>query len=157
MKFEIVNLANAPQFIEQVAKCLYDEWDENDGRTLQDAIYRTRHSIFTDRIPQTLIAKSGDQLVGTVHIWQNDLKCRQDLSPWMAALYVKKEYRGQGIGTALQKACIETVKKLGYKSLYLITDHIGLYEKMGWEFMELAPIMGEKKTRVYQYKITGEK
>ncbi|MCL2228794.1 MAG: GNAT family N-acetyltransferase [Firmicutes bacterium] len=151
---KIINLASEPKFVEQVAKWLYDEWDTNDGRNYADALYRTKHSMCKDRVPQTYIAVLGGELVGTVHIWNNDLKCRQDLTPWIAALYVKEKHRGKGIGTALQLKCIEAVRKMGYPKLYLITDHENYYEKTGWEFLETAPLMGEKTTRIYQFDIS---
>ena len=98
------------------------------------------------------IAKINDELVGTVSIWNNDLTSRQDLTPWLAALFIKDEYRGKGIGTLLQKKCIQVVKELGYKNLYLITDHENYYERTGWKFLEMAPLKG-RQTRVYEFEI----
>lgn len=148
----VVNLADDLKYIEEVSTWLWEEWSKGSGAKLEDVIYRTKHSICKDRVPQIYIAKFNDELVGTVSIWHNDLISRQDLTPWLAALYIKNEYRGKGIGTLLQKRCIQAVKDLGYKSLYLITDHENYYERSGWEFLEMAPLKG-RLTRVYEYKI----
>ena len=150
---EIINLADRPQFIEEVSKLIWEQWSKHEGRTLDEALYRTRHSIKKDQVPQTYIAIKGDEMLGTVHIWNNDLKCRQDLTPWMAALLVKPEYRNMGIGTMLQKKCIEVAGGMKYKSIYLITDHDGYYEKSGWNFLERAPLMGAKDgfTKIYEH------
>ncbi|MCL2629621.1 MAG: GNAT family N-acetyltransferase [Alphaproteobacteria bacterium] len=107
---EILNLADRPEFIEGVAKFLHEEWSQHEGFKLDADIYRTKHSICKDGIPQTLIAVEGDELVGTVSLWYNDLKTRQDLSPWMAALYVKPSHRRRGIGRALQEKCVSVAR-----------------------------------------------
>ena len=39
-----------------------------------------------------------ERLLGTVGLWRCDLISRQDLYPWMAALYVAPEARGRGAG-----------------------------------------------------------
>jgi len=148
----VINLADEPEHIEQVSVWLWEEWAKKDGIPLEEIIYRTKHSICKDKVPQTLIAKYNDELVGTVAIWYNDLKTRPDLTPWLAALYIKNEYRGKGIGTIMQEKCIEEVKKLGYDKLYLITDHENYYERSGWIFLEMAPLKGNH-TRVYEYEI----
>ncbi|VTN11407.1 Uncharacterised protein [Raoultella terrigena] len=47
-------------------------------------------------LPLTFIAVEGELLLGTVGLWRCDLISRQDLFPWMAALYVAEAARGQG-------------------------------------------------------------
>ena len=150
-----VNLADCPQHIETISKWFYEEWGRATGRTLEEVTYRTRHSMKKDEIPQTHLAFIGDELVGTFSLWNNDLVNRQDLWPWLACLYVKDEYRGKGIGTLLQNEGIKIARKLGYKKLYLITHHIGYYEKYGWEFLETAPLHGDHITRIYAYDLTS--
>jgi len=148
----VVNLADEKKYIEEVSTWVWEEWSKAKGVNLEEVIYRTNHSICKDRVPQVLIAKLNDDLVGTVSIWYNDLTTRQDLTPWLAALYVNREYRGRGIGALLQEKCIELAKKHGYKKLYLITDHENYYEKTGWTFLTLAPDGGHQ-TRIYEYDI----
>ena len=149
---EVLNLADEEKHIEQVSAWVWEEWSKQSGTKLEDIIYRTKHSICKGKVPQVLIAKYKDELVGTVSIWHNDLTSRQDLTPWLAALYIKKEYRGKGIGTLLQDKVIEIVKELGYKSLYLITDHDNYYERSGWVFLTMAPDKNSK-IKVYEYTI----
>ena len=40
-------------------------------------------------------------------------------------------------------------KRLGYSSAYLFTDHIGYYERYGWEYLCDAYDVGNNKGRVY--------
>ena len=147
------NLADYPHHLEQVAEWCFNEWSKASGSTLDDVIYRTRHATKRDGVPQTWIALKGDELVGTFALWNNDFGNRQDLSPWIACVYVKPEYRGKGIGTLMTQKGIELVRSMKYKKLYLITDHEGFYEKSGWKFMEIASLKGGKTTRIYEYDL----
>lgn len=92
-------------------------------------------------------------MIGFVSIWNNDLPFRQDLTPWLAGLYVKEKYRKHGIGTLLQEKCIQVVKELGYNKLYLITEHENYYERNGWKFIESAPLRGGISTRLYEFEV----
>ena len=155
-QLQIKNLADYPEYISIVSQWLWEEWDKKEGHKLEHIEYRTRNALKRNDIPQTLIAVYDGKLVGTVSIWNNDLKSRQDLRPWLSALFVKKEYRNNGIGTALQKAVIEEVKKLEYSTLYLITDLNNYYEQMGWKFLEKAPLENGKMTSIYEYQIMNK-
>ena len=99
------------------------------------------------------IAVYKNEVIGVVSLWRNDLTSRQDLYPWMATLYVKEAFRNRGVGKMLQEKSIEVIRNLGYPYLYLITDHKNYYEKMGWTFLEEAPLNDGKYTRIYQYKL----
>lgn len=153
-KIKIMNLADAPEYIDEVSYWLWEEWGEAGGYTLDELIYRTRHCLGRGGVPQMLIAKYGDEPAGVVSLWMNDLKTRQDLYPWLATLYVKNEYRNLKIGQALQLACIETVRDTtDYPYLYLITEHEHYYEKTGWEFVEMVPTGTGHTERVYLYNL----
>jgi N-acetylglutamate synthase-like GNAT family acetyltransferase len=149
----IVNLADDIQYLEEASMHIWNEWHKEIGTSLEDIVYRSRHSICKDRVPQMYIAKYGDELAGVASIWNNDLMARQDLFPWLATVFVKKECRNKGIGTLLQEKCIQVVKELGYKNLYLVTDHEGYYERNGWNFLEMAPYGQGHCKRLYEYKI----
>lgn len=51
--------------------------------------------------------------VGTVGLWRIDLLSRQDLCPWLSALFVKEEYRSKNIGQELQLFLIDYCRKKG--------------------------------------------
>lgn len=150
---KIVNLKDEDKYLEQVSKWMWKEWSEKHGAKLEDVIYRSRHSLNNEGIPQMFIAKYKDEIIGVVSLWRNDLISRQDLFPWLSTLFVKEEYRNKGIGRKLQQKCIDEVKKMQYKYLYLITDYENYYEKMGWEFMELAPSLDGRYKRIYRHKL----
>lgn len=45
---------------------------------------------------------------------------------------------------------IQKAKAMGYKKLYLMTEHTGYYEKLGWKFLENAPLGRNESNRIYE-------
>ena len=148
MDIQIVNLADRMEYLEQVSEWFWHEWGKY--QTKENMKYTTIHTTQQDRVPLTYIALSGDRLVGTIALWTNDLRCRQDLSPWMTNLFVKNDMKAQGIDMLLQKRIIEAAQALGLKKLYLISTHDNeYYENTGWTFMEEAPMVMGDMTKIY--------
>ena len=151
---KILNLADAPEHVEQVSRWLWEEWAKDAGYTLEEVVFRTRHTMLRDTVPQQLVALCGGRAAGTVALWCNDCKTRQDLTPWMAVLYVADEFRGRRIGQALQRASIEAARALGrYDWIYLITELDNYYEKTGWEFVGDAPVGHGHTEKIYRYPL----
>ncbi|MDO4740238.1 MAG: GNAT family N-acetyltransferase [Eubacteriales bacterium] len=68
--------------------------------------------------------------------------CREDYipdcmyAPWCSYVFVGEEYRGRGNVGLLLRACIQEARTQGYETLYVCTDHAGLYEKYGFRRLE---------------------
>lgn len=90
----------------------------------------------SEALPIRLIALLGEKCVGTVSLVQSDLKCR-DYTPWLAALFVDNDYRKNGIGKELIDCAVKAARQLGYKEIYLRTEHASAYyRKLGWTYVE---------------------
>ena len=79
---------------------------------------------------------------------ENDFHDRPDLAPNVCAVYTDEPYRGRGIAGALLKTVCEDMGAMGIDTLYLVTDHTGLYERYGWEFYCMVQ-GGDGPARVY--------
>ena len=74
-------------------------------------------------------------IVGGLGVIENDFHDRKDLSPNVCAVYTEEGYRGQGIAGRLLDIAVEDMRSKGISPLYLITNHVGFYERYGWEFL----------------------
>ncbi|STD22303.1 GCN5-Related N-Acetyltransferase [Enterobacter asburiae] len=116
-KIAIFPLYQAPQYAEQVTDWLWQAFGEGLSREFFHSI--VEHSQTPGTLPLTFIAVEDEQLVGTVGLWRCDLITRQDLFPWLAALYVDDAARGKGLAGKLQQHVITWAAQAGYEELHL--------------------------------------
>ncbi|MBR4422577.1 MAG: GNAT family N-acetyltransferase [Erysipelotrichaceae bacterium] len=95
----------------------------------------------------------GDLIVGGLGVIENDFHDRKDLKPNICAVYTEEAYRGKGIAGKLLEMAVEDLKTKGITPVYLVSDHIGFYERYGWEFLCLVQGEGEPEmTRMYIHR-----
>jgi len=128
---EIKHISEVVEHVEIISKWLHSEWGNNNNYEFFHSI--VSHSLNKDNLPQTFVALKNNQPVGTIGIWRCDMVSRQDLYPWISALYVVPEQRSLGLGSMLQEAALAHTKDLGYNKVYLYSDIENYYEKTGWE------------------------
>ena len=106
-KAVILPLYKAPHFAEQVTDWIWQAFGEGLPRAFFHSI--VEHSQTPGALPLTFIAVDGEQLLGTVGLWRCDLITRQDLCPWLAALYVDDAARGKGLATNVTAGSISVM------------------------------------------------
>lgn len=74
--------------------------------------------------------------MGFISLFEKDGEEKQELKPWYATMYVKKEYRGKGYSKILNHAILKEAKDRGFKRVYLKSDLINYYEKFGAIYLE---------------------
>lgn len=95
----------------------------------------------------------GETIVAGLGVIENDFHDRKDLTPNVCAVYTDEAHRENGLAGRLLNMVVEDMKEKGISPLYLITDHIGFYERYGWEF--LCMVQGDDEpemTRMYIHK-----
>ena len=96
---------------------------------------------------------NGGNIVGGMGVIENDFHDRKDLTPNVCAVYTEKDYRCQGIAGHLLGLVVEDMHSKGISPLYLVTDHVGFYERYGWEFLCMVQGDGEPEmTRMYIHR-----
>lgn len=94
-----------------------------------------------------------DRIVGGLGVIENDFHDRKDLSPNVCAVYTDTEHRCKGIAGRLLDMAVEDMRSKGISPLYLLTDHVGFYERYGWEFYCMAQGDGESTvSRMYIHR-----
>lgn len=146
---KILPLYAMPQYAEQVTDWIWQAFGTSDSRGFFASIVATSQR--EGQLPLTFVAVEGEKLVGTVGLWRCDLISRQDLYPWLAALYIDESQRGRGLGAKLQQHIIEHARALGYPQLYLYSACKDYYERFGWEYIGDGLDYPDKA--VYLYRI----
>jgi len=142
---EILPLADKKEFIAELAELHHAEWQHlNPSLTLEGRAEAIAKAAGRGGIPSIFIATSGSQLIGSAALVQNDMDTKLDLSPWLAAVYVKEGFRHQGIATKLIARCEDEAVRSNANVWYLYTEFASkLYENLGWCHLERCEYRGE--------------
>ena len=141
---EILPLADKKEFIAELAELHHAEWKHlNPSLTLEGRAAAIAEAAGREGIPSIFIAVSGNQLVGSAALVRNDMGTKLDLTPWLAAVYVKEGFRRQGVATDLIARCEIEAARSNASVWYLYTELAsGLYEKLGWRHLERCEYKG---------------
>lgn len=139
-------LADHPEVIPTLAQWQHAEWGHTrPGDTAEKRAARLRDYSNHDRIPLTVVALEGSELLGAASLIEHDMETRLELTPWLAGVFVGKPYRRRGVGAELVKRIIVEAAKLRVPLLYLYTVHSErLYASLGWTLMERASYRDQK-------------
>ncbi len=126
-------LARHPRHVGFVAALVYREFWAGvpDGMTEAELAEAFGGRAEPGRVLASLIALDGDTPLGCVHLIDNDDRSLTELYPWMAAMVVAPERRGQGIGSALVRTLMREARAMGFAQLWFGTDGPGFYERLG--------------------------
>ncbi|HPS38258.1 MAG TPA: GNAT family N-acetyltransferase [Candidatus Cloacimonadota bacterium] len=141
-------LSNPHPGIEAAAKYIHNIWGRKENFCFYyDAIV---HASLTDTaLPRFYLMLEDDVVIGCYALLINDLISRQDLYPWLACLFIEPSHRGKALGSKLLEHGLKEAARIGYKKVFLTTDHDGYYEKYGWTRMEDGYNLFGEKGRIY--------
>lgn len=94
-----------------------------------------------------------DNIASFVTLTRQDCVADETLYPWLGFFYTFPAYRGHRYGGQLLAYAAEEVKKRGCKQVYLATDHVGLYEKYGFTYIENRVDIYGENSRIYVKKV----
>lgn len=151
---EILPLSAVPHFAEQIIEWQWRAFGEENSRDFFASIVAS--SMTGAEFPITFVAVEAGKALGTAGFWRCDLISRQDLFPWLAALYVDEHARGKGLSAALQQHVIEFAQARGYPHLWLWSTFGDYYERFGWIPAGDALEYPNKLVRLYTRALTGE-
>lgn len=94
-----------------------------------------------------------DQLLGFGALVEQDYLDRPNLTPWIALIYVDPKARGKRLSQKIVHFLEEQAFQLGYNQVYLVSQHQGLYEKYGYDLMEVVLDSIHDKDYLYQKQL----
>lgn len=135
----IKHIFEVPELIPQVADWIYNQfWTEQQVVTAEVLADLLRQNVDVHSIPLSLVAFVDGVPVGTVNLIESDDEAYPQLTPWLAALFVKPEYRNQGVGARLVHELLICARNLKIQKLYLGTERPDFYTRLGAKFFEQA-------------------
>jgi len=122
-----------PRHVPFIAGLVYREFWANVADGLSEA-YLTRAfggQAEPGRVLKSWVALEGDEPLGCVHLIDKDDDTLIELHPWLAAMVVVPQRRGQGVGSALVRALLADARAMGFQRVWFGTDGPGFYERLG--------------------------
>lgn len=95
------------------------------------------------------ITADGESLISFAVLSPKDAIEDESLTPWIGFVYTSPEYRGQRESGKLIDYLGEIAHNQGYEKVYICTDHVGLYEKYGFIYMENRIDVWGEDSRIY--------
>ena len=80
-----------------------------------------------------------------------------DLFPWIGFVYTFPQYRGHRYLGILLDYGEKIAADMGREYVYLSTNHIGLYEKYGYEFFRTGKSVYGEESRIYRKSLVADK
>ncbi len=139
---------------EKIVEWNYNWWGAPNKKTIDEVRCVMAHSVNEKRLPQTFVAIIDGEPVGMYQLsMHDDLVSRPDIYPWLINVYVDEKFRGRDICRRLMETVEKNAKNAGASELYLYTNHIGLYEKFGWEYIEDVKTFKEDSPTARLYRL----
>lgn len=149
---QLFNISECMEDLNDVVHMLYLQWGKYFKKTEDERIGIFKNAVIHNlKYPKLYVMKENGKLIGSFTIKEMDVDNQSVPSVW--CLVIKPEYRGKGYGRKLLEHLNEICKD--YPKIYLVTEHTGLYEKIGFEFVKEVDHNGETD-RLYikrQHKI----
>ena len=148
---EIISIRENPSYKDIAIKYFQQSWKSVLPIIYEDCI---THSIDAkNSLPQWYLLKKSGKIIGCAGLITNDFISRGDLYPWVCALFIEKNERGNAYSSLLLNKAKIDARKSGFKNLYLCTDHIGFYEKFGFKYIGQGYHPWGEESRIYEIEL----
>ena len=153
---KIISSKNNIEYLDKITNYFLEKWGSDDSKMVYiDCIKNSTYN--KGDIPNWYLLLDDENIVGCVGLISNDFNSRMDLYPYLCALYIEEKYRGHNYSSLLIKKVKEDCYQYGYKNLYLVTDHIGFYEKSGFKYIGDTYHPWGDTSRLYKCEINQSK
>ena len=96
-----------------------------------------------------LMLTEGDELISFCTLAEKDDIQPTELTPWIGFVYTFPQYRGHRYSEKLLSYAEEKAKEKFFDKIHISTNHIGLYEKFGYELYGIMKDIDGEDSRVY--------
>ena len=143
-RYVVTTLASRPDLLPTVAEWIWRQWWHDRGCTLEQTA-AAFESNATVGPPQTFVLLDDGVPIGTASLVRQDLEERPDLTPWLAAVLVIPEARGQGAVSHLLATFDAACRAAGIGTAWLYTSFAErIYTRHGWTLVEMVNRPGKR-------------
>lgn len=125
------------------------ESDWGAGQFLYELLKNQKLKEYVGENTKVLMLVDGENLISFCTFADKDDIQPTELTPWIGWVYTFPHYRGHRYVGKLLSYAEALAKTDGINSIYISTNHNGLYEKYGYEFFEMMKDMHGEDSRVY--------
>jgi len=104
---------------------------------------------------RVLMLTEGEKLISFCTFAEKDDIQPTDLTPWIGFVYTFTEYRGHRYVGKLFSEIEKIAKAENIQTIYISTDHTGLYEKYGFAFYQTMNDIHGELSRVYRKHLSA--
>lgn len=140
---DLQNSTEQKQWIERIRNC---DWGA--ARFLADLLEQDKFYEMTGDGSLIIMAEE-EKIVSFCTLTRKDCVDDDTLFPWIGFVYTSPEYRGNGYSGELVEYACNKAKEQGFENVYIATDHIGLYEKYGFTYIESRVDIFNDTSRIY--------
>lgn len=102
---------------------------------------------------RVIVLTDEDQLVGFCAVVKEDVVEGTGLAPFIGFVFVNEQYRGHHLSQRLVRDAESQIAKIGFHQAYIVTAHVGLYEKLGYQQIDTQTNIFGRPMRVLAKKI----
>jgi len=152
-------LKNHPAHLPTIARWCAAEWPEYyNGGNFESAHQYHLTTLQDSTIPCGMVALSGDRLIGTISLLEEDMSIRPQYAPWLGCLYVDPHYRGRAVAQSLINFATELAKVIGLTELYAWTHKMASFmERLEWAEIERVDFLGDEAVILRRDLCSGAK
>lgn len=148
---QLISVRKHPEYKEKAIRYLQDSWSEVSPVIYENCI---SNCIGAEQfLPQWYLLEKDSEIIGCAGLITNDFISRMDLYPWLCALFIDEEQRGNGYATLLMEQAKQDTRKFGFRYLNLCTDLMGYYEKYGFIYIGQGYHPWDEDSRIYQIEV----
>ncbi len=140
--------AKKEKYLSQIEKY---EWSA--AKFLAKLLKENRLSSVLGGWGEVYLLVDGDTIVSFITLSAQDCISDINLTPWLGFFHTAPTYRGNRYGKILIDRVCQIARDDGYRAVYLATEHIGLYEKYGFEYFENHIDVFGEDSRVYKREL----
>ncbi len=100
---------------------------------------------------RVFIVLKQENIIGFCTLTKTDCIPDVSYSPYIGFLFVEEKHRGNRVSEKMIRQALSYAKNLGYEKVYLVSDHINLYEKYGFVKIDEKKDLWGNNEKIYMH------